>query len=520
MDQIPTYVYNKKHPGAVKYVHPILENILDVTYGCMVYQEQVMQIVRDMAGYSMGQSDLVRRAMAHKKHDVMEKERVRFVEGCLKNNISEKISNSIFDQMMDFASYAFNKSHAACYAVVAYQTGWLKYYYPVEFMAAMLNSFLDSPGKVAGYVVECKNMGIKVLPPDINESYQRFTVKDKNIRFGLVAIKNAGAGAALSIIEEREKNGPFTSFENFCSRLDTNVVNKRCVESFIKAGAFDSLSIYRSRLMKVYEKLLENIASDRRNKFEGQLSLLDFEEEQNEIPVEYPEIAEFPVPVLLGMEKEMLGLYVSGHPLMEYEQKLAEIRTIKASDIIPKDEESEEEDYTIDQNEVKDNMEVVTGGIINGIKKKVTKNNALMAFVDLEDMYGIMELLIFPKIYDKYSTLLFQDNIVIVKGRLSIREDDSPKIIVESVSPISSMGIVQGGSHTRAVSEGNDQGIDEDLIFTIEDKTKVKAIKAFVRIFPGRKHFKVESGSGETLFQGNVEDSEDVISELKWVMDL
>ncbi|EPR09166.1 DNA polymerase III subunit alpha [Ruminiclostridium papyrosolvens] len=447
MDQIPRYIRNKNNPKEIKYHHPMLENILDVTYGCMVYQEQVMQIVRELGGYSMGRSDLVRRAMSKKKISVMEQERKNFiygitdeegneiVKGAVKNGVDEITANKIFDEMMDFASYAFNKSHAAAYAVVAYQTAWLKYYYPVEFMAASINSFLGSSDKVSQYVNECKTLNIQVLPPDINESNVKFTVINKNIRFGLAAIKNVGENAIKYVITERQQNGEFKSFLDFCQRIEGRDINKRCVESLIKSGAFDSLNVFRSKLMAVYERLLDGISQNRKKNMDGQLSIFDMMSEPQELLQEdFPDIKEYPANALLSMEKEMLGLYVSGHPLSEYQGILERNVNLYSSDMFVDDENSS--DMEISSKKLQDSMRVTVGGIVVSKKTKATKNNNLMAFVGLEDLFGTMELIVFPTVYERFSQLLQQESLIIVNGRLSVREDEQPKIIAEEVLPI------------------------------------------------------------------------------------
>ncbi|AEY65482.1 DNA polymerase III subunit alpha [Clostridium sp. BNL1100] len=447
MDQIPRYIRNKNNPKEIKYHHPMLESILDVTYGCMVYQEQVMQIVRELGGYSLGRSDLVRRAMSKKKISVMEQERKNFiygitdeegneiVKGAVKNGVDEITANKIFDEMMDFASYAFNKSHAAAYAVVAYQTAWLKYYYPVEFMAASINSFLGSSDKVSQYVNECKTLNIQVLPPDINESNVKFTVVNKNIRFGLAAIKNVGENAIQSVITERQQNGEFKSFLDFCQRIEGRDINKRCVESLIKSGAFDSLKVFRSKLMAVYERLLDGISQNRKKNMDGQLSIFDMMSEPQELLQEdFPDIKEYPANVLLSMEKEMLGLYVSGHPISEYQDILERNVNLYSSEMFVDDENSS--DMELNSKKLQDSMRVTVGGIVVSKKTKSTKNNNLMAFVGLEDLFGTMELIVFPTVYEKFSQLLQQESIIIVNGRLSVREDEQPKIIAEEVLPI------------------------------------------------------------------------------------
>jgi DNA polymerase-3 subunit alpha len=458
MDQIPRYIRNKNNPKEVKYVHPLLENILNVTYGCMVYQEQVMQIVRELAGYSMGRSDLVRRAMSKKKISVMEEERKNFiygitdeagneiVRGAVKNGVDQATANKIFDEMMDFASYAFNKSHAAAYAVVAYQTAWLKYYYPTEFLAASLNSFLGSSDKVSQYVNECKVLNIQVLPPDVNESSVKFTVVNEKIRFGLAAIKNVGENAILSMIRERVQDGVFISFLDFCQRIDSHEINKRCIESLIKSGAFDSLNIYRSKLMAVYERFIDGIAQSKKKNMDGQLSIFDLlQEPQESLQEDYPDIKEYPTNVLLGMEKEMLGLYVSGHPLSEYQSILDKNVNLYSKDLFISLNDEDSNEMQLEMKKLEDSMRITVGGIVNSRKTKTTKNNNLMAFIGLEDLFGTMELIVFPTIYTKYSDLLQMESVIIVKGRLSLREDEQPKVICEEVFPINSLNEKNNG---------------------------------------------------------------------------
>ncbi len=509
MDQIPTYIENKKNPSGVKYLHPILEPILNVTYGCMVYQEQVMQIVRDVAGYTMGQSDLVRRAMAKKKHDVMEKERVNFVKGADKNGVSSEIANKIFDQMTDFASYAFNKAHAACYAVVGYETAWLKTYYPVEYMAALLNSFLDRTDKIAQYIAECKAMNIKILPPDINISYAKFTVKDGAIVFGLSAIKNVGMHVVDIITNEREKNGPYKSFNDFAVRTAGTEVNKRCVESFVKAGVFSCFKVKRSQLFRTFEAVMDGAASESRRRAEGQLSFFDMltaggteAEEEEENTVDLPDIPEFDPKDILSMEKEMLGIYITGHPLERYAPLLGEISNIRSADLISDTEDDTEPAAGSFSSGIKDGMQVTLGGILDSVKKKVTKNNAIMAFGSIEDVYGTCELLIFPKIYEKYAGILQPENIVVIKGRLSIREDDTPKILPDEIYTID-----EYISRTNAVIK-------------VPPKCAARAA-AFARYFTGRTHVKMISDEdGSVIYEGYMNTDADIMKELESIISV
>lgn len=457
MDQIPRYIRNKNNPDTIEYTHPNLEPILKVTYGCMVYQEQVMQIVRDLAGYSLGRSDLVRRAMSKKKAEVMKQERQNFihgitdengnvlVKGTIRNGMDEQSANLIFDEMMEFAKYAFNKSHAAAYAVISYQTAWLKAYYPVEFMAALLNSFLGSIEKVTQYIRECKDMGIKVLPPDINESSIGFTISGNSIRFGLAAVKNVGEGAVGSIIGTRLNSGVFTDFIDFCTRIDGKEVNKRCIESLIKCGAFDSLGVRRAQLMAGFERIIDGIHNTRKNNIQGQVSLFDRGEKAADIALALPDLKEYPQKMLLSMEKEMLGLYISGHPLEGYEEELKKHTTVTILDILNSNlnaEDSLPNQEIIPKNTVNcqlplsDGQMITVGGIITDKKTKITKNNNLMAFIRVEDVSGGIEVLVFPTVLEKYTNFIEIENIVTIRGRLSIKEEDEPKIICEEIRPL------------------------------------------------------------------------------------
>ncbi|MBA1334212.1 MAG: DNA polymerase III alpha subunit [Firmicutes bacterium] len=447
MDQIPLYINNKYRPQDIVYKHPMLESILNVTYGCIVYQEQVMQIVRELAGYSFGRSDLVRRAMGKKKMDVMEKERKNFiygitegdkviVEGARKRGVSEKVANEIFDDMIDFAKYAFNKSHAAAYAVLAYQTAWLKYYYPVEFMAALLTSIMGSSKKISQYIQCCRKMGIDVLPPDVNESYADFTVVGGKIRFGLAAVKNVGANAVKSIIDARKGRGKFESFSDFCNRVDMTYINKRAVESMIKAGAFDSFEGHRSQYMQVFEKIMDSVQQTKKNNIKGQISLFDSTSRDESLAREdyLPDVPEFSRKVMLGFEKEILGLYISGHPLEEYREELNNSSTVTTDQLqILSDPE---EHGLAEELSHRDGSIVRIAGMITEKKNKTTKNNNLMAFITLEDLQGTVEVIVFPTVYEQYADYLKEDSIVVVEGRLSLKEDEEPKIICEKIKPL------------------------------------------------------------------------------------
>ena len=437
MDFIPKYIKGKNESGNIQYECPQLEPILAPTHGCIVYQEQVMQIVRDLAGYSYGRSDLVRRAMSKKKADVMEKERKNFVYGneeenvvgCVNNGIPEAVANHIYDEMTDFAKYAFNKSHAAAYAVVSYQTAFLKCYYPVEFMAALMTSVIDNSTKVSQYIMTSRQMGIEILPPDINEGERGFSVTGTSIRYGLSAIKGLGGSVIDSIVEERIKGGPFTSLKNFATRLSGKEVNKRTIESFIKAGAFDSMPGTRKQKMMVYVQILDAVAQEKKRNLEGQLSLFDFagEEQKQQLEESFPEVGEYPKEMLLGFEKEVLGIYVSGHPLEEYETMWRKNITNTTMDFA-----IDEETDTV---KVQDGDMAVVGGMIVSKVIKTTRNNSSMAFITVEDLYGTVEVIVFPRDYEKYRNLLSEDKKLFIKGKVTVEEDKPGKVICQSIIP-------------------------------------------------------------------------------------
>ena len=448
MDQIPRYIKNKLDPAHAVYTHPSLEPILNVTYGCMVYQEQVMQIVRDLAGYSLGRADLVRRAMGKKKLDVMAKEREYFIygklddegkveiPGCIRNGIDEASANKIFDEMAEFAKYAFNKSHAAAYAVVSYRTAYLKAYYPEEFLAATLNSYLGNLDRVPAYIDECKRLNIEILKPDINKSYTKFTVDNGKIRFGLGSIKNVGIAAVDSIVKEREENGPFTSFTDFCERMQNDAVNKKCIESLIKAGAFDEFSQTRSTLMASFENIIDTISDSSKKMLQGQVTMFDLapeDEKMSDIKYTYNNLKEYTKRELLSMEKEMLGLYISGHPLDNLRdeiEKQTNINTMQMRQLHENEEGTEEINIT----EFKDGQSVKFAGIISSVKKKYTKNNKIMAFLTVEDLYGQAEIILFENCYQTCSEILLNDKIVVIEGRLSVREDEDTKIVANRIT--------------------------------------------------------------------------------------
>ena len=494
MDQIPRYIKGKLHQGHNEYTHPRLEPILNVTYGCMVYQEQVMQIVRDLAGYSLGRADLVRRAMGKKKLDVMAKEREIFINGqvdengniivpgCVRNGIDKESANKIFDEMAEFAKYAFNKSHAACYAVVAYRTAYLKAYYPAEFMAATLNSFLGNLDKIPQYIDECKTLGIEILKPDINKSSSKFTVENIDggqkigkIRFGLGSIKNVGLVPIDSIIKERNGNGKFKSFTDFCERIADEAVNKKCIESLIRAGAFQEFPENRATLLASFETIIDTIQSIKKKGLDGQVSMFDIGnkedvEKNDKIKYTYYNQQEFTEKELLSMEKEMLGIYVSGHPLEKLRNQIEHETNINTKQIKEIDEEMSKEEQT-EKLQFKDGQNIKYAGIITSVKRKYTKTNKIMAFVTVEDLFGQAEIIVFENAYLSSQKSLIEENIVLVDGRLSIRENEETKIIAKQIT---------------------DFGVKKHkvLIFDItdlEEETKVK-LRGAIKYFSGEKN--------------------------------
>jgi len=437
MDFIPKYIKGKRNPKRVKYAHPKLEPILRSTYGCIVYQEQVMQIVRDLAGYSLGRSDLVRRAMSKKKADVMDEERKNFVHGlgddvpgCIKNGIPKEVAESIFEDMTDFAKYAFNKSHAAAYAVIGYQTAWLKTHYPVEFMAALMTSVMDSSDKVSEYINVCRKINIEIMPPDINVSGENFSVSSGQIRFALLAVKGIGKAVVQTIVSERTRNGNFKSLTDFINRLTSKELNKRCLESLIKAGAFDSLGGNRMQYTTAYPDILNGIASEKKRNLEGQLSLFGLDDDESNIHTkdELPKLTEYPIKQLLAHEKEVLGVYVSGHPLSEYEDFINSHVNASSRDFI-----KQADDEVDTQSKFTDGDNVSIGGIIAHKSVKYTKDNKPMAFITLEDIYGTTEVIVFPKTYESYGNKLQADNVIAVKGRVTLKDEEDAKVIASEI---------------------------------------------------------------------------------------
>ena len=435
MDFIPQYIRGKNHPETITYDCPQLESILKPTYGCIVYQEQVMQIVRSLAGYTLGRSDLVRRAMSKKKASVMEKERQNFVygneaegvPGCIVNGIEEKVANKIYDDMIDFAKYAFNKSHAAAYAVVSYQTAYLKYYYPVEFMAALMTSVIDNPSKVSEYILSCRKMGIQILPPDINCGEGAFSVDGNSIRYGLSAIKSVGKPVIRAIVEERKAGGIFQNMKDFVTRMTGREINKRAIENFIKAGAFDCLEGNRHQKMMVYPRIVDSVVQEGKNAMAGQMTLFDIvgEEDKKAFEINLPDVPEYDKEELLAFEKEVLGVYISGHPLENYTAMMEKNITAITSDFQPDDE--------IGAARVRDGQSVVVGGIITEKTVKYTKNNKVMAFLTLEDLVGTVEIIVFPRDYEKNHLLMDEESKVFIRGRVAAEDERASKMICEQI---------------------------------------------------------------------------------------
>lgn len=440
MASIPTYIENKKNPEKIKYADKSLQPILSVTYGCMIYQEQVMQIVRDLAGYTYGRSDLVRRAMGKKKRDVMEKEKEYFIygqedkkgnvviAGCIRNGVPEKAAEEIYSQMVSFAEYAFNKSHAAAYAVVTYETAYLKTHYPVEFMAALMGSVIGDSDQIAKYIRNCEEMNIEVLPPDVLESGKKFTATDGKIRFGLLGVKNVGEGVVDAIIRMRQKALPKDIFQ-FINNIEIQEINKKAIESLIKAGAFDSLNENRAQLLSVFESLIDSAQNDLRKNIAGQLSLFGGDHEligNTSLGIRMPDVANFQRELLMSMEKEMLGVYITGHPLEDYAERIKRIETRTTEELIHGEENED----------IRDGMSVTLAGMITGKRTLITRKNNMMAFIQLEDLYGSIEVIVFPNVFERCRDLIKEDSIVVISGTVNFKEDEAPKILADKISSI------------------------------------------------------------------------------------
>ena len=455
MDQIPKYIENKKHPDKIKYKHPLLKDILNVTYGCIVYQEQVMEIVRVLGGYSLARADSVRKAMSKKKQDVMERERAVFIEGAEKNGVPKKTADEIYDDMIDFAKYAFNKSHAAAYAVVAYRTAYLKCFHKTAYFAALLNIKLGDFDKTADYTAECMRLGINILPPDINRSLAKYSAEGDGVRVGLAAAKNVGLGFANDCVFERRENGAFLSLGDFIRRMTKRSINKRAVQNLILSGAFDAFGVFRSQMMAVFEEMMDSAAIDNKNNAEGQMSLFDAADDTAPPADNYPDVKEYKIKQKLEYEKEALGIYVTGHPLDEY---AAAVKRAASSFVADIKKDSEEKDI--------DGSRAALAGIVTGKKLKITKNNTQMAFIKLEDMTGTIEVVVFPKIHQKCDALLEGDAPILVSGRIDAPEEGMPKIIAEEIKPLNT-----GGKVLKViVDEGREGIIDKVRPLIIKSK--------------------------------------------------
>lgn len=443
MDSIPRFIEYSNHPERIKYKHPLLKPILEVTYGCIVYQEQVIQIFRSLAGFSLGQADMIRRAMSKKKHAVIDAERVAFIHGdesrgiagALKNGVSEAVANSIYDEILDFASYAFNKAHAVCYAIVAYRTGYMKRRYPREYMASLLTSVLDNSGKVAEYIAECRDMGIKLLPPDVNESEADFTVAGENLRFGLVAIKGLGRSAVSELVQEREENGAFTDFEDFCRRMYGKELNRRAVENLIRSGAFDSMGYKRKALMQICGPVLEAVSRSEKENISGQFDLFGGGLDESPAPakIAIPNVEEYSAQEKMQMEKETTGLYLTGHPMDQYKDAARRAGAVSVGAVM--------NDFAAEDGprSFSDGQYVTLAGVVASIRTRTTKNNSLMSYVQLEDDTGTMELVVFQRALDNGGGYLAENNAVIVRGRISARDEKEPQLTVDTIRPISDL---------------------------------------------------------------------------------
>ena len=562
MDSIPKYIENKKDPSKIKYVTPELAHILDVTYGCLVYQEQVMQIVRDLAGYSYGRSDLVRRAMSKKKKDVMLQEKEYFINGkldadgnieipgCIRNGISKEAAEAIFSDMETFAQYAFNKSHAAAYAVVAYETGYLKKYYPVEFMAALMSSEMSNTEHLSKYIRDAEENGIRILPPSVNDSEKKFTCENGCIRYGLQAVKNVGENAIDNIIEARERSGkPSTIFE-FINGIDVGIVNKKAVESLIRAGALDCFNKNRAAHLAVYETLMESAANDAKKNVAGQVSLFNMDGVDlgtEDAAGKLPDVANFDDKMLLAMEKEMLGVYITGHPLEEYREKMSMLATVTSRELAASAAPSEEDDEegqinesgyaggngTAGGNTFYDGQDVVICGMVAGKKNLVTKNSKMMAFVDIEDLYGTVETVVFPNVYERCQEVLNEDNVVAMKGKLNFKEGEIPKVLADNVMMLDDPEVDTIARYNAGRGYGNSYGgsyavpeethtepsqpvkvrIPQDM----EESDALQKIKEVLIKYPGNTPVYIYLKSGRTIRTGEnagVRPSADLLSDL------
>ena len=480
MDSIPRFISNKLNPQNVTYKTPLLEPILKVTYGCIVYQEQVIEIFRSLGGYTMGQADNIRRAISKKKMKVIEAERKVFVygdpeqgiTGCIGHGVPEQVAQSIYDEIVDFANYAFNKAHAVCYAVVAYQTAYLKCHYPKQYMAALMTSVLDSATKISGYIAECKELGILVLPPDINHSDDPFTVEGDAIRFGLGAVKNVGHGLIRNMVAKRNEGGPFRSLEDFLQRMGEGELNKRTVENFIKCGAMDSFGHNRSELLAVYDSMMDSVSSSRKKNLEGQMGLFSLLEDTDKaVAIPIPKLEELSRAELMSFEKETTGIYLSGHPMDDYRQYLKGTHVVPIGDLM-----GEDSNY-------RDDQIVSVAGIVQSVKMKTTRNNSMMAYVTVEDDTASIEMLAFSSVLSQFGGYLKENSPVVVTGRVSIRDEKEPQIVINRARPISDFADRAPEPETQsAVISGGTLYLQ----LTGENDPRYRKVKAVINMFPGK----------------------------------
>ncbi len=521
MDSIPRFLECSAHPEKISYKHELLRPILSVTYGCIVYQEQVIEIFRRLAGFSLGQADMIRRAMSKKKHKVIDAERVAFVHGdpernipgALANGVSEAVANSIYDEILDFASYAFNKAHAVSYAIVAYRTAYMKRHYPREYMAALLTSVLDNSQKVAEYIAECRELGIKLLPPDVNESDANFTVSGGNIRFGLVAIKGIGWGAIESLVAERQQNGPFKSFDDFCRRMNGRELNRRAVENLIKAGAFDSMGYKRKALIQIAGAVLDSIAQSMRDNIAGQLDLFGMDDEAEAAPaaVAIPQVEEYSPMELMAMEKETTGLYLSGHPMDGYREAVRKMGAVPLGAVMS--------DFAAEDGprHYADNQYITVAGVVSAAKTRTTKNNTLMSYIQLEDDTGTMELMAFQKALDKGGMYVKENAAIIVRGRISARDEKEPQLMVDSIRPISDLQL-PGGVNLPEAAPAEEKKLWVKL--TGVGDPMLKRIQLILTMFPGQQQMilycaaeKKRMGARCLIHQALVEELRELLGE-------
>ena len=491
MDSIPRFLENNKNPSKITYKHPLLKSILEVTYGCIVYQEQVIEIFRRLAGFSLGQADMIRRAMSKKKQAEIVRERQAFIDGdpergisgAVKNGVPRDVAGSIYDEILDFANYAFNKAHAVSYAMITYQTAYLKCHYPREYMAALMSSVLDLPEKVSEYTEECREMNIRLLPPDVNESDDMFSVSGNDIRYGLVAVKGIGRGFIRNVMEERAANGRFTDFEDFCTRMHGADLNRRAVESLIKCGGFDSLGARRSQLMAVCGTVLDSIAESRRKNVEGQLDLFGMQEDEGSqvSKIALPDIPEFSGQDLMAMEHEVTGLYLSGHPMDHYRAAAKKAGAVPIGAII---EDFTQEDGNV---EFRDDQLVTIAGVISAVKTKTTKNNSLMAYITLEDGTGSMEMLAFQRALDTGGAYVRDNLAVAVTGRLSARDEKEPQLVVDTIRPITDFDNTAENDHVA--ERPTPQNTERKLYVRLksENDPACERIKLILVMFPGNE---------------------------------